>query len=198
MTQPYCLASMAAWLSSTGISYPSPPSHPLDPSFSSQQQPLHWDCSTIPKLQLPATEPSREPGFLFGVCMAVARTVWFSFHLGCHRSAVSLSDLNVSPLIQAIAPLWGSDPCFSSPNSNTPVFPPLSLILLSFAWFYIFFSTGQVLLSTLSWCFASTSDTEVLYSWCIYGERCTLHPPTPLPSCSFFFFWCVMLFLLLY
>ena len=42
-----------------------------------QQQPWLWDCSTIPKLQLPATMPSRRPG----VCMAVARTVWFSFHL---------------------------------------------------------------------------------------------------------------------
>ena len=23
-----------------------------------------------------------------------------------------------------------------------------------------------------------------VYSWCIHGERCTPHPPTPLPSCS--------------
>ena len=45
-----------------------------------------------------------------------ARTVWFSFHLGCHRSAVSLSALNVSPLTQTVAPVWGSDPCFSSPT----------------------------------------------------------------------------------
>ena len=57
----------------------SPPSHPLDPSLHSQQRPLPWDCSTIPEFQLPATAPS-------GVCMAVARTVWFSFHSGCHRS----------------------------------------------------------------------------------------------------------------
>ena len=41
---------------------------------------------------------------------------FLSFHLGCHRSAVSLSALNVSPLTQTIAPLWGSDPCFSSPT----------------------------------------------------------------------------------
>ena len=39
----------------------SPPSHPLDPSLCSQQQPLPWDCSTIPKLQLPAAVPSRRP-----------------------------------------------------------------------------------------------------------------------------------------
>ena len=80
------------------------------------QQPWPWDCSTIPKLQLPATAPSRVPVSLSGVCMAVARTVWFSFHLGCHRSAVLLSALNVSPLTQTIDPLWGSNSCFSSPN----------------------------------------------------------------------------------
>ena len=33
----------------------SPPSHPFDLSLCSQQQPSPWDCSTIPKLQLPAT-----------------------------------------------------------------------------------------------------------------------------------------------
>ena len=66
--------------------------------------------------------------------MAVARTVWFSFHLGCHRSAVSLSALNVSPLTQTIAPVWGSDPCFSSTTrqgksspTNTPDFYPWCL-----------------------------------------------------------------------
>ena len=32
----------------------SPPSYPLDLSLHSQQQTLSWDCSTIPKLQLPA------------------------------------------------------------------------------------------------------------------------------------------------
>ena len=46
----------------------SPPSHPLDPSLCSQEQPSPWDCSTIPKLQLPAAASS-------GVCMAVSRTV---------------------------------------------------------------------------------------------------------------------------
>ena len=76
----------------------SPPSHPLNLSLHSQQQPSPWDCSTTPKLQLPATVPSRGPSSLSGVCMAVARNVWFSFHLGCHRSAVWLSALNVSPL----------------------------------------------------------------------------------------------------
>ena len=57
----------------------------------------------IPKLQLPATVPSRGPVSLSRVCMTAARTVWFWFHLGCYRSAVSLSALNVSPLTQTIA-----------------------------------------------------------------------------------------------
>ena len=83
----------------------SPSSHP---TLHSQQQPSSWDCSTIPKLQLPASALSR-------VCMAAARTDRFSFYLGCHRSAVSLSALQVSPLTQTFAPVWGSDPCFSSP-----------------------------------------------------------------------------------
>ena len=55
----------------------------------------------------------------------------------------------------------------SSP-SNTPVFPPSSFILLSFVWFYIFFSTDQVLLSTLSWCSACISVSEgvfLMYLW---------------------------------
>ena len=53
----------------------SPLSHPLGPSLHSKQQPSPWDCSTIPKLQLPATASSRGPASLCRVCMAVARTV---------------------------------------------------------------------------------------------------------------------------
>ena len=47
----------------------SPPSHPLDPSLHSQQQPSPWDCATIPKLQLPVAVPSRGPASLSRVCM---------------------------------------------------------------------------------------------------------------------------------
>ena len=53
----------------------SPSSPPLNPSLHSQQQPSPWDCSTIPKLQLPAAVHSRGPSSLPGVCMAAARTV---------------------------------------------------------------------------------------------------------------------------
>ena len=45
----------------------------------------------------------------------------FSFHLGCQRPAVSLSDLNLSPLTQTVALMWGLDPCFSSPTCRRQV-----------------------------------------------------------------------------
>ena len=120
----------------------SPPSHSFNPSLFSQQQPSPWDCSTIPKLHLPAAVPSRGPVSLSRVCMAVTRTIWFSFHLSCHRSTVSLSALNVSPLSQTIAPLWGTVPPPTKGRSNltnTLVFPPTSFILRSFVLFYVFF-----------------------------------------------------------
>ena len=151
----------------------SPPFHPLHLSHCSQQQPSPRDCSTIPKLQLLVTAPSRRPTFPPGVCMGASRTVWFSSHLGCHRSAVSA--LNASPLTQTIAPCgdWtaASVPPPAQGRSgptNTPVFPPSCFLLLSFAWFCIFFSAGQVLLSTLSWCSACTSVSEgvfLMYPW---------------------------------
>ena len=47
-------------------------------------------------------------------------------------------------------------------------FPPGSFVLPSFPWFHIFFSTGQVLLSSPSWCSACTSVSEgvfLMYLW---------------------------------
>ena len=128
------------------------------------------------------------------MCMVVARTVWFSFHLGFHRSAVSLSVLNVSPLTQTLALMWGSDPCFSSPTHQGLVqsywhswFPPLvpSSYWVLCASIYSFplvrhscpFSAG-VLHALL--CLK-------VYSWCIHGEKCTARPPTPPPSSRFLF-----------
>ena len=49
--------------------------------------------------------------------------------------------------------------------------------------FYIFFSTGQVLLPPLAGVMYALLCLKV-YSWYIRGERCTPRPPTPLPSCS--------------
>ena len=73
----------------------------------------------------------------------------------------------------------------SSPT-NSPVFPASSFILPSFAWFYIFFSTGQVLLSALSWCSACTSVSagvfliylwREMYSMSTYSSAILFSPP---------------------
>ena len=71
--------------------------------------------------------------------------------------------------------MWESDPCFSSPTHWGQVqshqhscFPPSSFLLPSFVWVCIFFSTGQVLLSALHWCYACTSVSEgvfLMYLW---------------------------------
>ena len=68
MTQKYHLASMAAWLFSNRHFLPqSPPSYPLELFPFIQQQISPCDCPTLPMLQLPATEPSRDlcpcPGY---------------------------------------------------------------------------------------------------------------------------------------
>ena len=55
----------------------------------------------------------------------------------------------------------------SSPT-NTATFLPSSFIRPSFAWFYIFFTSGQVLLSGLSWCSASTSVSEGVFLMCLW------------------------------
>ena len=168
----------------------SPPSHPIDLSRLSQQQPLHWDCSTIPKIQLPAAVPSRGPVSLSGVGMAAARTVWFSFHLGCHRSAVSLglkcfsSDSDSCPNVGIRSLFQFLHRPRAGPVLLTLLFfplVPLSYRLLggsiySFPLVRYFCLLSAGVLHALLWLKAS--------SWCIHGERCTPRPPTPLPSCS--------------
>ena len=85
MTQQYCLASMAAQLSFTGISHHSLLPHiPLILLSAVSLQPSPWDCSTVPKLQFLAAAPSWGPASASRVCIAAARTVWFLSHLGCH------------------------------------------------------------------------------------------------------------------
>ena len=115
----------------------SPPWPPLNLCLCSQQQPSPQDHSTLPN---PAASPSRVPLSLSRVYMVEVRTVWFSLHLGCHRSAVLLTALNVSPLTQTIAPCEDQTPVSVPPPTegrysptNTPVFPPSSFVLPSFA-----------------------------------------------------------------
>ena len=113
------------------------------------------------------------------VCMAAARTVWFSFHLDCHKSAVSLSlkcfsDSDSCPNVRDWKPASVPPPAESmSSPTNTPLSPAISFILLSFVWFYIFLSTGHVLQSALSWCSACTSVLEGVFL--MYPEKDVLH-----------------------
>ena len=153
---------------------PPPPSHPLGcprpgiapQSLNSSSQPLH----------LPGDQRSC-PGYVW------LRQGLSDSNLGCCRSAVVFSALRELPRCGDRTPASLPSPSEgrSSPT-DTPVFPPSSFISLSFAWFYTFFSTGQVLLSTLSWRSACTSVSEgVFLMYC--GERCTPCPPTSPQSC---------------
>ena len=87
----------------------------------------------------------------------------FTLSLKCFSSdSDSCPSVGIRPLLQFLPAEGRSSP------TNTPVFPPSSFLLLSFAWFYILFFTGQVLLSTLSWCSACTSVSEgvfLTYPW---------------------------------
>ena len=173
MTQQYCLASVTAWLSSTGISH-----HNLLPHIPL----IHLssvNSSPCPEIAPQSLNPSSQPLHLPEDLRPCPGYVWlqqgqsYSHSIYCHRSAVSLLALNVSPLTQTIAPMWGLPLCFSSSTCQGQVqsywhsyfFPPSSFILPSFVW--VFF-TGQVLLSTLSWCSACTSVSEgvfLMYPW---------------------------------
>ena len=81
-------------------------------------------------IQLPVTVLSREPTSLW---LQKKLSVWFSFHLDCHRSAVSLSASNVFPLSQTIAPMWLSGLLLQFPHP--PRADPVLLTLLFFSYF---------------------------------------------------------------
>ena len=96
----------------------SPPSHLLNPSHHSQQQPLPWDYSTIHKLQLPATVPSTSIPVQGTYGCSKDCLILIPFRLP-QISCFTL--LNVSPLTQTVALMWGWDPCFSSPTHRGQV-----------------------------------------------------------------------------
>ena len=87
----------------------------------------------------------------------------FTLSLKCFSSdSDSCPDVGIRPL------LLFSHLLRAGPVLLTPLFFPSSFVLLSFAWFYTFFSSAQVLLSTLSWCSACTSVSEgvfLMYPW---------------------------------
>ena len=95
----------------------SPPSRPLGPSLHSQQQPSSWDCSTIPKLQLPAAVLSRGPAsltcisvqgmygcgkdYLILILFRLPRISCFTLSLKCFSSGSdNCPDVGIGPLLQ--------------------------------------------------------------------------------------------------
>ena len=133
MTQQYCLASMAAWLSSTGISH-----HSLLPHITS----IHLSTvSSSPHLGIPPQSLNysswplplpRDP------CSCLAY-VWLqqgqsdSHSIYCHRSAVTFLALSVSPLDSDNCPAVGIRLLLQFPHPQRAVsvlltvFPPVPL-----------------------------------------------------------------------
>ena len=118
----------------------SPPSHPLDTSLCSQQQPSPEDCSTIPKLWLPATAPSKGSMSLSEVCMAVKDClILIPFRLP-QISCFTLS-LKCVSFDSDICPFLGIRPLLQFPHTlradpvllTLVIFSPSSITLLSFA-----------------------------------------------------------------
>ena len=75
-------------------------------------------------------------------------------------------------------PWYGVRPLLHFPQplkaGPVPLFPPpSSFILLSFSCFHICFSSGQVLLSALRWCSASTSVSEGAFLMYLWREMCS-------------------------
>ena len=155
----------------------SPSSCPLSPSLQSQHQPLPWNCSTIPMLQLPAAVPSRGPVSLSRVHMAAARiicVIFIPFRLS-HISCFTLSFKCFSSVPKNCPDGRDQTPARFSPptkgrssSTNSPLFPSTSYVLPIFVWFYIFFSSGQVLLPTLRGYSGSSSVSKgvyLMYPW---------------------------------
>ena len=168
---------------------PSPPSHPVELSPCSQQASA-WDCSTTCTLQLPAAVPSREPPPLSGVFMAAAKIVCvilIPFRLS--RISCFTVSLKCFPFVRNNCPnmaIWTSA-LVPPPTKgrSSPTNSPLFLLLPS-SYLPLHGPIYSFPLVRYS-CLLSPGILQALlclkvYSRCIDGERCTPHPPTPLPS----------------
>ena len=104
---------------------------------------------------------------------------WFS------SDSDNCPDVRIRPLLHFPHPLR------AGPVLLTLLFFPSSFILPSFAWVYIFFSTGQALLSAFSWCSACTSvsgDVFLMYTWSEMYSTSTCYS-TILFFLSILYFW---------
>ena len=191
VTQQYGLASMAAWLSSTGISH-----HRLHAHISSlclAQSTAALALGSLHNPQAPA--PSRCA--FQGTCVPV----WGMY--GCGKDCLVLIPFRrpgISCFNLSLTCFWsGSDSCPSVGIRPLLQFPhwlragPVLLTVL----FIPLVPLSYWVLHGFVYCFALVRSSCPLsdrvldtflclkvYSWCIRGERCTPHPPAPLPSCS--------------
>ena len=149
--------------------FPTTISSLTSPQSVSPESTAAWDCSIIPKLQLSLPGDQLPVWSMYGcskdclflIPIRLPQFSCFTLSLRCFSSdsdkCGGRTPASVPP------PAQGR----SSPT-NTPGYPSSSFILLLFAWFCVFFSTGQVLLSALSWCSICPSACEggfLMYPW---------------------------------
>ena len=122
----------------------SPASHPPDPSLHSQQQPSPWDCSTVPKLQLPAAAPSRGPVWgVYGCRKDCLILIPFRLpHISCSTLSLkcffsepdSCPDVGVGPLLQFPHPLR-ADSVLLTPLFSPQILRPTEFCAVLYALF---------------------------------------------------------------
>ena len=171
VTQQYRLASMAAWLSSTGISHHSLLPHIPSTHLSAVNSSPHPGIA--PQSLNSSSQPLRLPGDyipvqgMYGCAKSCLILIPFrlpqisclTLSLKCFSSdSDNCPDVGIGPLLQIPHPSRAGPAL-----TGTPVFPSSSFFLRNFAWVYVFFSAGQVLLSALSWCSVCTSVSEGVF-----------------------------------
>ena len=92
ITQQWCLASVAVWVSSTSIpGFGFPPSSPLRLSPHRQEQSSLRVCSPVPTFQLSAPVCTSTHMSQSGMCRAEAQTVCVSLTLSCLTQTVNFT-----------------------------------------------------------------------------------------------------------
>ena len=120
---------------------------------------------------------------LFLITIRLPQISCFTLRLKCFSSdSDNCPNVGIRPLLQ-----FPHSPRAGPVPTNTPVFPSSSFILLFFSLFCVFFSTGQVLLSALSWCSTCIRVCEgvflmylwrEMYSTFTYSSAILFHPCT--------------------
>ena len=181
MAPPPCMTQQYSWLPWL----PSFPPQAFLPTVSSLTSPRSVSPQSTAALTLGSLQTPQTPAPSRCALHGTLLPVWGMY--GCGKDCLILLPFRLSQ----ISCFTLSLKCFSSDSDNCPdvgirpllqfphlpragpvlltlIFFPSSFVLPSFACFYIFFSSGQVLLSALSWCSACTSVSEgvfLMYLW---------------------------------